>query len=69
VLPATALEGKSFQVGKLVHCLELQGISLPHSKSRETVRVYPGEQTKFLTKISWKKVRKIDELLGVGRNF
>jgi hypothetical protein len=52
-----------------VHCSELEGISLPQSKSSETVRVYPSEQTKFLTRISWKKDKKIDDSLRVGRNF
>jgi hypothetical protein len=33
------------------------------SKSRETVQVYPSEQTKFLTRISQKKVRNIGELV------
>jgi hypothetical protein len=52
-----------------VNCSELEAISLPQSKSRETVRVYPSEQTKFITRISWKKIRIVDESLRVGRNF
>jgi hypothetical protein len=48
--------GFIFKLEKLVNRSELEGISLQQSKSRKTVRVYPSEQTKFLTRISWKKV-------------
>jgi hypothetical protein len=69
VLSATGLEVNPSKLEKLVNCSELEEMSLPQSKSRETVGVYRGEQTKFLTRISWKKVRKIGESLRVGRNF